>query len=230
MRCDPSPNDFAAIERDIVLILDDFLVIDRLEIHDALAYLINRLPSAAHLVITTRADPLLPLARLRVLGELVEIHAADLRFTPDEAAAYLNRTMGLKLTSADVAALEARTEGWIAALQLTARSIPGAADRRLVHRLLSRRQPLRLRLSRRRSARAPARGGSERSRGGYCPSATASARKESRRVPFATSQPANIPGLSVWNVTKTGHVAPGGISLHDSQFGSRRASSTMNGR
>ncbi len=79
-------------------------------------------------MITTRADPALPLARLRGRGELVEIRAADLRFTPDEAAAYLNETMGLDLPARDVAALEGRTEGWIAALQLAALSIQGRDD------------------------------------------------------------------------------------------------------
>jgi LuxR family maltose regulon positive regulatory protein len=121
-------NDLAALERDIVVVLDDFHVIGRPDIHEAVAYLIDRLPPAAHLVITTRADPPLPLARLRVRGELVEIRAADLRFTPQEAAAYLNGTMGLELTGPDVAALEARTEGWIAALQLAALSMQGRAD------------------------------------------------------------------------------------------------------
>ena len=81
-----------------------------------------------HLVIAGRADPALPLARLRGRGELVEIRAADLRFTPDEAAAYLNGVMGLALTAQDVAALEGRTEGWIAALQLAALSMQGRDD------------------------------------------------------------------------------------------------------
>ena len=79
-------------------------------------------------MIASRADPALPLARLRARGELVEIRAADLRFTPDEAAAYLNEVMGLALTARDVAALEGRTEGWIAALQLAALSMQGRDD------------------------------------------------------------------------------------------------------
>src|SRR6266566_6416105 len=81
-----------------------------------------------HLLIASRADPPLPLASLRARGELAEIRAADLRFTPDEAAAYLNEAMGLDLTARDVAALEERTEGWIAALQLAALSIQGRDD------------------------------------------------------------------------------------------------------
>jgi ATP/maltotriose-dependent transcriptional regulator MalT len=96
-----------------------------------------------HLVIATRADPPLPLSRLRVRGELVEIRAADLRFTPDEAAAYLNGTMGLDLTGADVAVLEGRTERWIAALQLAAPVSAGATRPRLVHRQIRRRRPIR---------------------------------------------------------------------------------------
>ena len=93
-----------------------------------MAFLLEHLPPQMHLVIATRADPALPLARLRGRGELVEIRAADLRFTPDEAAAYLNEVMELDLTAQDVAALEGRTEGWIAALQLAALSIQGRDD------------------------------------------------------------------------------------------------------
>ena len=93
-----------------------------------MAFLLEHLPPQLHLVIASRADPPLPLARLRARGELVEIRAADLRFTPDEAAAYLNEVMGLDLTAQDVAALEGRTEGWIAALQLAALSMQGRDD------------------------------------------------------------------------------------------------------
>ena len=93
-----------------------------------MAFLLEHLPPQIHLVITTRADPPLPLARLRARGELVEIRAADLRFTPEEAAAYLNEVMGLDLGASEVVALEARTEGWIAALQLAALSIQGRDD------------------------------------------------------------------------------------------------------
>ena len=113
---------------DVVLVLDDYHVIDAHDIQDGMAFLLEHLPPQIHLVITTRADPALPLARLRARGELVEIRAADLRFTPDEAAAYLNEVMGLDLAAGDVAALEARTEGWIAALQLAALSMQGRDD------------------------------------------------------------------------------------------------------
>ena len=121
-------NDLAALVDDVVLVLDDYHVIDRPEVHEGVAFLLDRLPPTVHIVIATRADPPLPVSRLRARGELVEIRAADLRFTPDEAAAYLNGTMGLDLAGGDVAALEARTEGWIAALQLAALSIHGRGD------------------------------------------------------------------------------------------------------
>jgi LuxR family maltose regulon positive regulatory protein len=121
-------NELSAMPNDLVLVLDDYHVVDAHEIHDGIAFLLDHLPPQVHLVITTRADPPLPLARLRARGELVEIRAADLRFTPEEAAAYLNEVMGLDLGASEVVALEARTEGWIAALQLAALSIQGRDD------------------------------------------------------------------------------------------------------
>jgi LuxR family maltose regulon positive regulatory protein len=93
-----------------------------------MAFLLERLPPQIHLVIATRADPALPLARLRARAELVEVRADDLRFTAEDAAAYLNEAMGLPLTAQDVAALEGRTEGGIAALQLAALSMQGRDD------------------------------------------------------------------------------------------------------
>jgi LuxR family maltose regulon positive regulatory protein len=116
-------NALNALPGDLVLVLDDYHVIDDRAIHDGMAFLLDHLPPRLHLIVVSRADPPLPLARLRGRGELVEIRAADLRFSSDEATAYFNDAMGLHLTSADVAALEARTEGWIAALQLAALSI-----------------------------------------------------------------------------------------------------------
>src|SRR5580704_6444477 len=121
-------NDLDAISDDVVLVLDDYHVIDARDVQDAMAFLLEHLPPQIHLVIASRTDPPLPLARLRGRGELAEIRAADLRFTPSEAAAYLNEVMGLALTPADVAALEGRTEGWIAALQLAALSMQGRED------------------------------------------------------------------------------------------------------
>jgi LuxR family maltose regulon positive regulatory protein len=121
-------NDLAARTTDVVLVLDDYHVIDATEIHDGMAFLLEHLPPRAHVVIAGRADPPFPLARMRASGELVEIRAADLRFTPDEAAAYLGDAVGPDLAPADVAALEERTEGWIAALQLAALSLRGRSD------------------------------------------------------------------------------------------------------
>jgi LuxR family maltose regulon positive regulatory protein len=121
-------NDLHAIPNDVVLVLDDYHVIDARKVQDGMAFLLEHLPPQMHLVIASRADPALPLARLRGRGELVEIRAADLRFTPDQTAAYLNGVMGLALTAQDVAALEGRTEGWIAALQLAALSMQGRDD------------------------------------------------------------------------------------------------------
>ncbi len=121
-------NDVDTLQNDVIFVLDDYHVIDGQEVQAAMAFLLDHLPSRLHLVIGSRADPALPLARLRARGELVEIRAAELRFTLDEAAAYLTESMGLVLTAPDVAALEGRTEGWIAALQLAALSMQGRED------------------------------------------------------------------------------------------------------
>ncbi len=114
---------------DSVLVLDDYHVITTPAIHATLAWLLDYLPPTLHLVLLTRADPPLPLARLRANGAVTELHAADLRFTPDEAATFLNEVMGLALTGADLDALEARTEGWIAGLQLAALAMRDHHDR-----------------------------------------------------------------------------------------------------
>ena len=95
---------------------------------EALTFLLEHLPPQIHLVIAHREDPSLPLARLRSRGQLTELRAADLRFTTAEAADFLNRVMGLQLSDDDVAALESRTEGWIAGLQLAAISLQGQQD------------------------------------------------------------------------------------------------------
>ncbi|WP_308159459.1 LuxR C-terminal-related transcriptional regulator [Arthrobacter sp. ISL-65] len=121
-------NDLHAIPNDVVLVLDDYHVIDARDIQDGIAFLLEHLPPQVHLVIAGRADPVLPLARLRARGELVEIRAADLRFTTDEAADYLNGIMGIALPARDVSVLEGRTEGWIAALQLAVLSMQGRED------------------------------------------------------------------------------------------------------
>ena len=108
--------------------LDDYHAVDAPAVDQALAFLLQNLPPSLHLVIATREDPSLPLARLRARGQLTELRAAELRFTPDEAAEFLNRTIGLGLSADDVTALEARTEGWIAGLQLAALSLQGRSD------------------------------------------------------------------------------------------------------
>jgi LuxR family maltose regulon positive regulatory protein len=113
-------NEIAAMPQQMVLILDDYHTIKLQAIHDAMTFLLNYAPPRLHLVIATRADPPLPIARLRARGQLTEVRQSDLRFSAQEAAAFLNSIMGLKLATQDVAALEARTEGWIAGLQMAA--------------------------------------------------------------------------------------------------------------
>ena len=121
-------NEITAIPDNLVLILDDYHVIDTRPIDDALTFLVEHLPPQMQLVIATREDPQLPLARLRVRGQLTELRVSDLRFTPSEAAQFLNQGMGLNLSAEDVTALEVRTEGWIAGLQLAAISLQGHKD------------------------------------------------------------------------------------------------------
>lgn len=118
-------NDIATIPENFVLVLDDYHIVDTQPIDHALTFLLDHLPPQMHLVIATREDPPLPLARLRVRGELTELRVTDLRFTYAEAAGFLNEVMGLKLSTGDIAALEARTEGWIAGLQLAALALRG---------------------------------------------------------------------------------------------------------
>ena len=121
-------NEINAIEHDFALILDDYHVIDAQPVHSAIAFLLDHLPPQMHLIIASRSDPPLPLARLRGRGDSTELRASDLRFTPEEAAAFLNEVMGLDLSASDVAALETRTEGWIAGLQLAALSMRERED------------------------------------------------------------------------------------------------------
>ena len=121
-------NDLTTIRDPFVLVLDDYHLLDSQAVDQALAFLLEHLPPPMHLVIATREDPALPLARLRARGYLTELRTADLRFTPAEAAAFLNEVMGLHLTAANIAALETRTEGWIVGLQLAALSLQGQED------------------------------------------------------------------------------------------------------
>jgi LuxR family maltose regulon positive regulatory protein len=121
-------NDLDGLSTDLLLVLDDYHLVDTPEVHDGMTFLLEHQPPQLHLILATRADPPLPLAQLRARGRLVEVRAADLRFTPEEATAYLNGPMQLGLNDGDVAALEGRTEGWIAALQLAALSLQGRED------------------------------------------------------------------------------------------------------
>ena len=121
-------NEVASVSAGLDLVLDDYHLADGPAIAADMAYFLDHLPPTVQLVISTRADPSLPLARLRARGELVEVRAADLRFSLDEVAAYTNQVNGLGLKADEVRALEGRTEGWIAALQLAALSMNGRAD------------------------------------------------------------------------------------------------------
>ena len=121
-------NEIAAISKNFILVLDDYHLIDSRAVDNALTFLLDHQPRQMHLVITTREDPNLPLARLRVRGQMTELRAVDLRFSPGEAAEFLNEMMGLSLSAQDIAALETRTEGWIAGLQLAALSMQGNKD------------------------------------------------------------------------------------------------------
>lgn len=116
-------NELAALPRPLMLVLDDYHVIVEESIHTFVAQLIDYLPPQVQVVITSREDPPLPLPRWRVRGQLTEVRAADLRFLPEEAADFLLHTMGLTLDNAAVSALENRTEGWVAGLQLAALAI-----------------------------------------------------------------------------------------------------------
>ncbi len=122
-------NAIATSERDCVLILDDYHLIGAPAIHSALAFLLERLPQNLHIVIGSRSDPPLPLARLRARGQLLEVRAADLRFNMAETAVFLNEVMRLELSPEIIGALEERTEGWVAGLQLAALSLSGHADK-----------------------------------------------------------------------------------------------------
>jgi LuxR family maltose regulon positive regulatory protein len=121
-------NELSVQDDDVTLVLDDYHLADTHDVAETVAFLLGHQPPQLHVVISTRADPALPLPRLRVRGELVEIRASDLRFTAEETGSYLNTLHGLDLSADDVDALESRTEGWVAALQLAALSLRGRED------------------------------------------------------------------------------------------------------
>ncbi len=121
-------NDLLAADLPIRLVLDDYQYISNPVIHEGMAFFLERIPAGVHLIIATRSDPPLLLARLRARDQLVEVRADALRFTPDEVTEFLNRAMGLSLSYEDISALETRTEGWIAGLQMAALSMQGRTD------------------------------------------------------------------------------------------------------
>jgi LuxR family transcriptional regulator, maltose regulon positive regulatory protein len=124
----PLVNHIAQLKRPIYLVLDDFHLIHDQTVHQVVNFLLDHRPAPLHLVIATRADPPLPLARLRAQSELLELRLADLRFTNKEAANFLNGTMGLQISSTDVDTITIRTEGWIAGLQIAALSMQNIED------------------------------------------------------------------------------------------------------
>ena len=121
-------NDLCLVPEQLSVVLDDYHVITSPTVNDMVISILERLPPPIHLVISTRSDPVIPLARLRSHGQMVEVRAKDLRFTIEEAIAFLNHTMGLPLTFQQAAALEERTEGWVVGLQMAALSMRGRKD------------------------------------------------------------------------------------------------------
>lgn len=121
-------HDLSALDRPLVLALDDYQVITAAPVHDALGFMLAHLPSALHLILLSREDPPLPLAKLRVRNQLLELREEDLRFSQEEVSAFLTRTMGLELSAAALASLANRTEGWIAALQIAGLSLQNRSD------------------------------------------------------------------------------------------------------
>ncbi len=127
-------NELAANPGPVVLVLDDFHVIDSEAVLGMVTFLLEHLPQQVHLVVLTRTDPPFPLSRLRARHQLLDIRADQLRFTNSEIAAFLNNSLGLTLSASDLSAMETRTEGWIAGLQLAALSMQGCKD---IHRFVS---------------------------------------------------------------------------------------------
>jgi LuxR family transcriptional regulator, maltose regulon positive regulatory protein len=121
-------NELAGVEQEVTVVLDDYHLIDSEPVHQAVSFLLEHTPENVHLVVSGRTDPPLSLARLRARDQMTELRAADLRFTTDEATAFLGDVMGLTLSARDVAALEEVTEGWVAALQLAALSMRDRRD------------------------------------------------------------------------------------------------------
>ncbi len=125
----PLVNEIRELKKNAALVLDDYHLITNPSIHDGIGFLIEHLPPQLHVIITSRADPPLPLARLRGRNQLNELRAKELRFTPEECASFLNDIMKLRLSAKRITDLEDRTEGWIVGLQLAALSIQGRAEK-----------------------------------------------------------------------------------------------------
>jgi LuxR family transcriptional regulator, maltose regulon positive regulatory protein len=121
-------DEIGRMRKELILVLDDYHVIEDQIIHEAMLFLLDHLPPTLHLVLATRTDPELPLARFRVRGQMVEVRSSDLRFTQEEATSFLLHRMGLPLSEEDVATLHQRTEGWIAGLHLAALSLRKRQD------------------------------------------------------------------------------------------------------
>ncbi|MBK9121903.1 MAG: hypothetical protein IPM16_02090 [Chloroflexi bacterium] len=121
-------NELSALPDSVALVLDDYHVIQSSDVHDGLAFLVEHMPSQLRLVMTTRIDPPLPLSRMRVRGDLLEIRSADLRFPPPQIAHFFTNVMGLTLSAEDIAALDTRVEGWIAGLQLAGLALQGKSN------------------------------------------------------------------------------------------------------
>ena len=139
-------NDITTIPDNFVVVIDDYHIVDAKPVDAAVTFLLAHMPAQMHLVIATREDPQLPLARLRGAGQLCELRVTDLRFTPPEAAAFLNEAMALNLAAEDIATLQTRTEGWIVGLQLAALSLQGHPDAPELHPIFHRQPPFRARL------------------------------------------------------------------------------------
>jgi LuxR family transcriptional regulator, maltose regulon positive regulatory protein len=130
-------NDLAQLERRCVLVLEDYHLITSSQIHETVAYFIDHLPVAQRLVILTRSDSPLPLARLRAHDDLYELHAADLRFSTEETRAFLEQSLSFSLSPASIEQLEARTEGWVTGLRLLALALQGRKDSQDFERVLA---------------------------------------------------------------------------------------------
>ncbi len=123
-------NDLDSIGAEMALVLDDYQFMNNQAVHEAVSFLLEHCPQSFHMVIATRSDPPLPLARLRARGQMVELRTADLRFTESEVTQFLNNVMGLRLDARSAAALGERTEGWIAGLQMAALALQGTLSSR----------------------------------------------------------------------------------------------------